>query len=264
MSRMLNVADRLLARARNYHRLGRRHEAARVLGQLARLRKLPADASEEVQHRLAELALDRRDYHQARRHLTAALARRPDDSHYHYLMAGALDEDPRGDAHRALDHYRKSLELQPDQPRCLAERGLLALRLGKTAEGLASLRRAVQAAPDSPSAVSSLVTGLRELGHEDDIRRVLVAALLRNPRDTRFRRLWDDYRFRRTCEEQARRDDRGRSDGEGPTLLPFRRPMKEAPRPGRAGLHIRRDGSMALPAPHLPGRSSQVPDRKHA
>ena len=153
MSTTLNLTDRLLAMGRKFQELGRDQEALHILGRLAGFRQLPAEISEESQVRLAELLLRCGRYVRARRHLTAVLVQRPDSARYHYLMASAHNGDAKCDPQRAAEHYRKSLQLDPGQPRCLGEFGLLALRLGCTEEGLASLRRAVELAPDDPEEI---------------------------------------------------------------------------------------------------------------
>src|SRR5262249_12819596 len=132
MSMKLNLADCLLAMGRRFQELGRDYDARQVLGKLGNLRQLPAAVAEETQVRLAAMGLKNPRFHRARRHLTAALAHQPDNARYHYLLAGALNSDHRADPQRALEHYQRSLELDPKQPLCLGEYGLLALTLGKS------------------------------------------------------------------------------------------------------------------------------------
>ena len=135
MTNTLNFLDHLLSLGRKYQELGRLTDAEDVLGKLAGFRELPADAAEEAQARLAELHLRRRKYGRARRCLTAALANRPDSARYHLLMAAALQADDRGDLQRADVHYRRSLELDPQQVKCRSDSGLLAVRLGEPRKG---------------------------------------------------------------------------------------------------------------------------------
>jgi len=266
MSTTLNLADRLLAMGRNFGAVGRDQDALHILGRLAGFRELPAAIAEETQGRLAEIFLRRRKYRRARRHLAAVLVQQPDNPRYHYLMAAALNGDDKADPQRAAEHYRKSLQLDPDQPRCLGEFGLLAIRLGQTEEGLSCLHRAVELSPCDPVAVTNLVSGLRQAGRAAEARVVLRAALFRNPRDARFRRLWDDFQFQQLRDEQeaARKADEARAfDGDGPTLLPFVRPAAESPSMRLGGKRLRRDRPAPLPPPHLPG-PARLPDRKHA
>ncbi len=130
MSRMLNLVDSLLAKGRHLQELGRDQDALSILGRLAGFRDLPPKIAEETRVRLAEMLLRRRQYLKARRHLSAALGHQPNQARYHFLMATAWDADQKGDPHKAADHYRRSLELDPHQPHCLGEFGLLALRQG--------------------------------------------------------------------------------------------------------------------------------------
>jgi tetratricopeptide (TPR) repeat protein len=264
MSRTLGLAKQLLERGRRYQDLGRHHDALAILGRLEDLRDLPPEVVEETRDRLAEILLRQRQYRRARRHLTAALVQRPQSARYHFLLAQALNADPRGDSHRAAEHYRKSLELDPEQPACLGEFGLLALRLGQTEEGLTSLRRAAELAPNDPEVIQRLAAGLQESEQAEEARAVLLAALFRNSRDPRFRRLWNDFQFRQLCDEQAARSRGSEGEGKpGPTLLPFVRPAPDANPSPSHGKRVRHDGPTLLPPPHLPG-PARLPDRKHA
>src|SRR5205823_2015918 len=113
MSRMLNLVDALLSKGQRLQALGREQEALHILKTLSGFRELPGEAAEMTQAVLAEMYLERGRYHKARRHLTAALRHRPDCARYHFLMATALRADGHGDAERAAEHYRRSLELDP-------------------------------------------------------------------------------------------------------------------------------------------------------
>jgi tetratricopeptide (TPR) repeat protein len=265
MSRTLNLAERLLARGRNFQELGRRQDALHILGRLAGFRHLPAAVAEETQVRLAEIWLARRKYRRARRHLTAALVHQPACPRYHYLMGAALAGDPKGDRQRAAHHYRQALQLDPKQPDRLSEFGLLALQLGQTDEGFECLRRAVELAPADPSVVSRLVEGLRSEGRIDEARRALQAALFRNPRDARFRQLWNDFQFQqlRREQEQERRRDLLANETDGPTLLPFVRPAPGTVPFQQGKKRVRRDGPSA-PAPPHTTRPARLPQQRHA
>jgi tetratricopeptide (TPR) repeat protein len=263
---MLNLSDRLLAMGRNFQRLGRHHDALKILSHLAGFHELPAKVAEETQHRLAELQMRRGKFRRARRHLAAALLHRPESARYHWLMARSLADDKRhGDAQRAADHYRKSLQIDPDQAECLAEWGRLALRMGHVQEGLDSLCRAVQLAPQDPRPVSRLVRSLAAENRVEEALAVLRAALFRNPRDRRFRRLYDAFQFQQLVDEQAAARASMTDDGEStdePDVLPFVRPARIASVGFKGNKLIRRDGPHA-PRPHRPvGR--RLTDRRHA
>jgi tetratricopeptide (TPR) repeat protein len=266
MSKTLNLADRLLAMGRNFQALGRHHDALRTLGRLAGLSDLTGPVAEEAQVRLGEIHLSRRQFQRARRHLTAALAHQPHSARYHYLLAGALAADDQCDPHRAAEHYRRSLQINPDQPSCLGELGLLALRLGQTDEALGYLRRAVELAPNDPVAVGQLVTGLQEADEPDEARQALLAARFRNPRDARFEKLWNEFQFRCLHDEQALQwQDRAAAEdnGDEPRLLPFVRPKRGATGARSGRRTVRCDASSPTPAPHT-GRPAWLSDRRHA
>jgi Tfp pilus assembly protein PilF len=234
MNATLNLVDHLLAMGRKYQELGRHRDALNLFTRLAGFRELPAEAAEETQARLAELQLKRRKYVRARRHLTAALRYRPASARYHYQMATALQAEDRGNLEQAGDHYRRALELEPGHVKCLADYGLLAVRLGRVDEGLARLREAVERAPEDAEAVAKLVKGLRLAGRGDEARTAIRAALFRNPHAPRFRKLWNDFQFQQLRQDrEAERLDRESAlpPDEGPVLLPFRRPPAGGPRP---------------------------------
>jgi tetratricopeptide (TPR) repeat protein len=266
MSMTLNLVDRLLSMGRNYQSLGRNQDALRILTQLAGFRDISPEVAEETQFRLAQLHFLRRKYTRVRRHLAAALAYQPNSARYHYLMAASLAADARSDGQRALEHYRKSLEVEPDQPACLSELGLLALRLGRTQEGLASLRRAAQVAPDNVVVLERLVKALEEEDQPDEARAALRTALFRSPRSGGIRRLWNDFQYRQLHRAQAARrhgSDLTSVGAEKPTLLPFV-PPENGGRPFRIGRRtIRYDVSAGTQPPHRTERAP-LPDQRHA
>jgi Flp pilus assembly protein TadD len=266
MSTTLNLVDRLLARGRHFEKLGRDHDALHVLGRLATFRELPQDIAEETEARLAEIHLRRGRLRKARRHLTAALAHQPDNAHYHSLMGRAVEADGCADPERALEHYCRSLEVDPDQPECLCAAGLLAIRLGQSGEGLRNLHRAVELAPDDPEALGNLVKGFCLVKRDEDAAKALRIALFRHPCDLRFRKLWLDFQFNQLRREQeaARFDREGNAGADpGPTILPFVRPAGPTPR-ARAGRRIlRHDGASGSQPPHRV-QPAPLPDHRHA
>jgi Tfp pilus assembly protein PilF len=261
MSTTLNLVDRLLARGRNFQALGRDFDAHHILSRLADFRDLPADVAEETQARLAELCLRRKRHKKARRHLTAALRHQPDNARYHYLMATAVEADKKADPERAAEHFRRALELDPEQPKCLGDYGLVAIRLGQSEEGLQCLRRAVEVAPDDPDVLQRLVKGLCLANRPDEARTTLRIALFTHPRDRRFRNLWDRFQFDQLRQEQeaARLSGPAGTDEDVPVLLPFVRVEEGSSRKAR---RIRRDGPSSLPSPHA-DRPSWLPDRRN-
>jgi tetratricopeptide (TPR) repeat protein len=127
-------------------------------------------------------------------------------------MGVAVESDERSDPQRAAEHYRRSLELEPEQPQCLARYGSLLLTLGKRDEGLECLRRAVDLGRRSRRGrqAGSRVAAGRTGGRRP---RVLREAMFRNSRDARFRRLWNDFQFGLA---QAQEAARGVEEDAGP------------------------------------------------
>jgi tetratricopeptide (TPR) repeat protein len=262
MSMTLNLVDRLLSMGRNYQQVHRVAEALDVFTRLAALRELPSAVAEETQVRLAELQLKRKRLRKARPHLTAALVYRPDSAHYHQLMASALDTRSGGDLDRAAEHYRKSLEIEPTQPKCLCDYGLLLMRLGQVDGGLTALRRAGELAPDDSLVIGKLVKGLRLAELLDEARSVLLAARFRNPRNGRFRKLYNDLMFRQLRKQQNMARREAASNDEGPMLLPFVCTAKDDAPLVVDDKVIRLDPAEPLAPPHLP-RPARRSDWKH-
>jgi tetratricopeptide (TPR) repeat protein len=259
MTATLNLFDHLLARGRGLRQSGRYRDEARLLSRLAGFRDLPGEVAEEAQARLAELHLRRRRYAQARRHLAAALGHRPDSARYHYLMAVAVRADDQGELERAAEHYRRSLELNPNQVRCRCDYGLLLLRLGRTDEGLAHLREAVALAPEEAEPLGKLVQGLCLAGRADEARSELLAARFRQPRSPGVLKLWHDFQLQELRRRrEAERLGLGEGEEDGPVLLPFMAPANEGPAGAREPTILRRDGAEPLGPPHLrlPARRS--------
>jgi lipopolysaccharide biosynthesis regulator YciM len=257
MSTTLNLVDHVLAMGRRYQDAGRTREAVRVLGRLASFREIPAATAEETQVRLAELQLKRRKFARARRHLTAALTYQPNSARLNHLMATATQADDRGDLDRAAEYFRRAIELEPENVPCLAQGGLLAVRLGHTEEGLALLRRAVERDADNADVVAMLVKGLRLAGQADEARAVLRAACFRNPHVRRFRRLWEEYQFQQARNRQdGQRRRRRLHEGEEAVLLPFVRVNRE-----EHGT-VRRDGPATVGRPHM-ARPARRIDQRH-
>lgn len=250
MSRKLNLVDCMLTRSRQLQTHGLGSQATTLLQKLSNFRDLPPDVAEESQYRLAELALERREYKQARRHLAVALAYQPEEASYHYLMAVAIEDDPDSDKARAGRRYRRAITLDPENPLYLADYGAHQFQAGAVATGLELMREAAALAPDDPDIVGQLAKYLREHGALDEAQSVVRLALFRNSADRRFRNLWQEHQFealRARQEVQAttlRLSDRCR-----PVILPFTRPQGSR---RLGGKFLRLDGPSGLPGPKGP------------
>lgn len=255
MTRTLNFAVHLLNQGRNLQLRGQTQAASRLLSRLSSFRDLPHDLAAETHLRLAELYLQSDQGHRARRQLTAALALEPDNAHYHFLMAEAVDDDEGCDPRRALLHYRRCCKLDPENAEYWCALGLYTLDLGETGEGLKALRRAGALAPDNHEILGAVVKGLREVGAIDEARKLLQTALFRNPRDQRFRDLWAQHQFQLLHAEQQ--DDEQPAEPHkqrGPVILPFARPTPGVtPLPG-GKKQFRHDLPSGTPGPKLPVR----------
>jgi tetratricopeptide (TPR) repeat protein len=263
MSMTLNLVDHLLARGRHYQQLGRHPDAVEILGRLAKLDALPAEVSEETQARLAEIHLQRNRPRRARRHLTAALVYQPNNARYHLLMARAVEADRRADPERALEHYRRSLELDPDQPECLSECGLLAIRQGQSKEGLNNLRRAVELDPDNPELLQRSVRGYCLLRRPEEARKALRFSLFGRARDHRFQKLWTDFQFEQLRKQQEADTSSTHSADTEPMILPFLRPVRETTSTPGIPKIICHDGPESPLPPHQP-RITRLTRRRHA
>lgn len=204
VSKTLPLAEQALALGQHYLRQGRDLEALDILGKLARLGHIDPAISEQAQVHLAEIHLRRRDFKQARRHLNVALASQPDNAAYHHLMAMAVEDDPDADPRRAVLHYRKAVELEPENAEYRSDYGLFIIDFGKPREGIRQLEKAVKLAPEDGQFAQQLTLALAGEGQFDKARRVALHALFRNPDDSRLRRLWYDLRFQEARFDQQR------------------------------------------------------------
>ncbi|MCS6976618.1 MAG: hypothetical protein NZM31_06355 [Gemmatales bacterium] len=192
---VVSLAHRALEVAKRYLRYGRDLEALEVLTKLVRVGTEDTVAAEQVQVLLAEIHLRRREYAQARRHLHVALAYRPDNAQYHFMMAVALEDDPEADPRRALYYFRKAARLDPTNPEYFAAWGSFLINQGRIRLGLRRLEKAVELAPEDAQYVQQLALGWVALRNFEKARRVALHGLFRNPDDSRLRRLWDEIRW---------------------------------------------------------------------
>jgi Tfp pilus assembly protein PilF len=263
MSRTLNLCHHLLTQGRKYQAHGVTDRALRILLCLSRLRDLPPEIAAEAQARLAELQWKRRRFARARRHLAAALAHREDHAPYHHLLARILEEDRRGQSARALEHYRRAVELDPGNATYHVDAGVFALDHGHAEQGVSWLRRAVELAPEDVEVIGRVVRSLQDAGQADEARQTARAALFRNSRDRRFRQLWNDFRFQELHHRQQRVRKRRaiqHAVAEGRVCLSFEQMTVETANGRRV---VRQDQPSRTPAPHFL-RLARLSERKHA
>ncbi len=228
MSRKLPLAERALAMGRDCLQFGQGQKALRILGNLARFRDLPSDLAEDIQVLMAEAYLRYQKYTQARRHLQAALAHRPDCAHYHHLMAMAIDQDETGNPRKALHHYAQAVDLEPSEPEYRCDYGLCLSEMDQTEKGLEQLEIAVELAPDDPGYLRQFMLSLVDAGRIDRARQVVLFALFRNPHDEQLRQLWNELRFQQARLKQAGEETRPATSPNAPVLLPFAPKLKLA------------------------------------
>ncbi|GIW80338.1 MAG: hypothetical protein KatS3mg105_2145 [Gemmatales bacterium] len=246
MTATLKMTERLLRQGRRYQALGQQQEAIQLFRRLTTFESLPPAIAEESRSRLAEIYLSTGRYAKARRVLAALLAQCPENARYHYWMATALNNDEFSDPNRAAEHYEESLRLRPTQADCLADYGLLLLRLGEPKRGLDHLRSAVEMAPDDVGILERLIQGLCEEGEVDEARRQLRLARFRRPRCSALRKLQNDFEFEQLRQTQIAKWFAGDVKGQGPRIvIPFAE-AQSAPGPRR----VRRDKPHAPPPPH--------------
>lgn len=195
MIHKLNLVTELLNHGRRLHECGQFTQAARTLKKLVAFRDLPADIAEEAQSRLADIQFRQGQFVRARRHLRAALAHQPNNADYCHRLAVALDEDPHADPLRALNHFKRCLKLEPKNPHYWCDFAYASINADLKEQGLKALRKAHRLAPDDAEVLSIVVHGLNNEGCQEEARQLLKAARFRNPRDCRFKGLWNRFQF---------------------------------------------------------------------
>ena len=205
MSRTLNLVDILLTTGRNLFLMGRYHEALVPLTKLCGFRKLPKPALEELQALLGEIYLQKQDFKAARRHLTAALAVRPLNAQYHFLMAVAIEEDREADRERAEMFYARAVELEPEQPAYWVDFGSYLFTIGKTKEALKAIRKAYALGSSDAEIVGEVAEVLRREDCAEEAMTKLRAAFFHNHGKAGFRELMQKHQFAMIYAEQNKK-----------------------------------------------------------
>lgn len=115
----------------------------------------------------------------ARQLVDEALAQRPDEAD-HWLTSGTLLER-EGRLEESEEHFRRALELEPDNSSALNSLGYtLALHARKLEESVRLVRRALELRPDEGSYLDSLGWAQFRLGRLAEAEEALTAALARD------------------------------------------------------------------------------------
>src|SRR5439155_8448020 len=120
-----------------------------------------------------------------------------------------------------------------------------------SSRGLTALRKAQRLAPDDAEVLSLVVRGLLNEEREEEARRLIRAALFRNPRDYRFRAIWQRFQFDLLSTHQQQRVETTKSAEKQPAILSFPVPQRGA---STAGKTTRHDGPATLKGPHAQAR----------
>jgi Flp pilus assembly protein TadD len=245
MTATINLFEQLLARADRHRRHGQVQSAIQLLRQLCAYPDLPPAMAAEARGRLGVIYLRRRRFRPARRHLRLAVTEQPNSARHHFLLGLAWHHDAAGSARKASYHYEQSLKLDPRQPVCLAEAGLLVIRAGDAELGLRLLRNAFDQSSNDPRVLRRMVRGLVVAGFPDEALKAARESLFRAPRDRRLREVYTELRLALARRQQELKAVEARPE---PAILPFVRVVGEEvdePRP------VREDGAEPLPGPHL-------------
>jgi tetratricopeptide (TPR) repeat protein len=260
MGASINLLERLLSQGRRLLELGRRGDARRRLEKLLAFQEAPAEMRVEAHRLMADLHLDGQCYRKARRHLLAALGLAPDTAETHYQLGVAFDLDPNIEPKRAARHFKKAVELEPDNARYWSGYGQICVRRGKEKSAFGAFVAAADLAPMDLDVLDEVTEGLCFLGREEDARAVLMAARFRLGHTTELEQLWNRFRFLQLHRrQQADRRRKALAAGEA-VVIPFVPANKEPSSPeGEPG--ILRHDRFSRPAPHSPRLNSDQPKR---
>jgi tetratricopeptide (TPR) repeat protein len=197
---------------------------------------------------LADLLVGDRQFARARRLLSVLMCCHPNRAKHFYRFARALHRDQKSDPARAAKYYKQALDLDPAQPKWWSAYGKLLTEIGRPAEAVAAHKRALELANNEPAMIKRAVEALCLNDQSDEARQLLIDARFRNPRDPRFRKIWNDFQFTQAAESQG-----PRSHAE-PVILPFVR-LAGLPRTGNRERIIVKLNE-ARPAPNTTHRRS--------
>jgi tetratricopeptide (TPR) repeat protein len=250
MNQTINLVDRLLSQGRQLAFMGRSVEARRRLDKLLAFPDVPVAQRVEAHQLLADIHIDGQCYRKARRHLLAALGLQPECAETHYRLAVTLDLDPEVEPKKAARHFRKALELKPDEASYWSGYGQICLRIGKEKAAYGAFIAAADLAPMDVAIVDEIADGLCFLGKEEDARSVLTAARFRLGHDAELEQLWNRFRFLQLHrEQQTARRRQALAEGEA-VILPFVPSREARDTSGLGEPIILRHDRFSAPKPH--------------
>ncbi len=218
MSRTLNLIDILLTTGRNLTLVGRFTEALEPLTRLAEFRQLPEHVLEELHSLRADIHFQLKNFPEARRHLTAAIALRPLEARHHYLMAVAIEEDKTTDRNRAQMYYERAIQIEPDNTTYWADFGAYLFTLDKVKDALRAIRKAYALDNADVENVGRVAEVLRREGYFAEATTKLRAALFANHGAAAFKQLWQQHQFALIYAQQQKPARRANTR---PVILPF-------------------------------------------
>ena len=107
------------------------------------------------------------------------VAQSPDEAEVHMRLATELEN--QGQLEESLAHYRRAVDLKPDDDRLLEFYGDVLLQLGNFKDAFSVYRRCLTLNPDNYDAGLAMSSLLREAGKDDAAQEVLAQVMRRHP-----------------------------------------------------------------------------------
>ena len=220
MSRTLNLIDILLNTGANLTLVGRFTEALEPLTRLAEFRKLPEPVLEELHSLRADIHFQLKNFTEARRHLTAAIALRPLEARNHYLMALAIEQDDTADRKRAQMYYERAIQIEPDNATYWADFGSYLFTLDKIKEAVKAIRKAYALNDADVENVARVAEVLRREGYFAEATTKVARRLFRQSRLGCVQTTVAAASIRAIHAQQQQKNSAKKGDSK-PVILPF-------------------------------------------